>query len=386
MRTELLTGLTVRELCEGFEYDEGGGKGLFGWNGKLIIQPEFQRSYIYADGKKDVAVVESVLSGLPIGLLYFHLREDGKYEVLDGQQRITSIGRFATDLLMAPYDGLPRLFSGISRELQERFLNTKLLIYVCQGEEEEIKKWFRIINIAGVELNEQELLNAVYSGPFVSALKAWFSDRNNTHIQFWSTYLRGTALRQDFLAVALRWISGGRVSEFMSTHRHDTSITPVREHFNRVLLWADALFSADYSGLCGQDWGELYSRYHSVSYDVGRLNARVEELLADPYVTNKRGIFEYVLGGGTDTRLLHVRCFDEATRQTVYAQQTQRAKAEGISNCPLCALSQGGNQSRIWSESEMEADHVTAWSKGGASDRGNCQLLCRTHNRAKGNL
>ena len=186
MKTTLLTEVTVGEICEGFVYNELEGKGLFGWGGKLVIQPEYQRNYIYADGKKDVAVVESLLKGYPLGLLYFVKTAAGTYEVLDGQQRITSFGRFVTGkFAVVDKNGMQQYFSGLDKGLQKRILESELTIYVCEGEEPEIKEWFKTINIAGVPLNEQELLNAIYSGPFVTAAKEEFSNSNNSNLQKW---------------------------------------------------------------------------------------------------------------------------------------------------------------------------------------------------------
>ncbi len=385
MQTTLRTDITIGQLCEGFVYNETEGKGLFGLGGRLTIQPEYQRNYIYADGKRDVAVIQSILQGYPIGLLYFNERADGQLEVLDGQQRITSIGRYVSGKLPVINHGRPSYFHGLSPEEKQRIVNTPLLIYICLGEEREIKEWFKTINIAGVPLNEQELLNAVYSGPFVSALKREFSNSSNPLIQQRESYIKGQVNRQEHLAAVLEWVSHGRVSEYMSRHRHSDSIRGVIEHFDRVVGWIDDTFPRVYAEMRGLPWGQLYDSYHGSPYDSDQIGQRVEVLMGDPHVTHKRGIFEYVLGGGRDTRLLQVRCFDEATKRSVYAAQTAAARANGHSNCHLCALANGPNHDRIWALKDMEADHVTPWSRGGETTVGNCQVLCRTHNRAKGN-
>src|SRR5690606_11984640 len=226
MNTKLQTEITVEDICDGFVYNELEGKGLFGLSGKLTIQPEYQRNYIYADGKRDVAVIESILKGYPIGLIYFNKVDDNNFEVLDGQQRITSIGRFVTNKFAIKDDnGNEQLFGGFALDKKNKILNTKLLIYECEGTESEIKEWFRTINIAGVPLNSQELLNAVYSGPFVTLGKEEFSNSKNANIQKWSAYISGSANRQDFLERALQWVSKGNVSEYMSRHRNDNNIT-----------------------------------------------------------------------------------------------------------------------------------------------------------------
>ena len=385
MKTTLKTDITVRDICEGFVYNELEGKGLFGLNGKLTIQPEYQRNYIYADGKKDVAVIDSVLKGYPLGLIYFNQVGD-RYEVLDGQQRITSLGRFLTHkLAIKDKNGMQQYIDGLNEEDRSKVLNTKLLIYICEGTESEIKDWFQTVNIPGVNLNNQEKLNAIYSGPFVSKLKEEFSNSENANIQKWKCYVKGSANRQDFLERALQWVSQGNVESYMSLHRQDTDIMPVRTYFNAVIDWVSAVFSDVLPEMRGLEWGRLYEEYHNKPYNVTEVSKRVHELYADPYVTNHKGIFEYILGNEQDKSLLNIRVFDRATINQVYTKQTQAAKEKGVSNCPDCALQQGSNSTRIYKQSEMEADHVTAWSKGGATDASNCQMLCRHHNRSKGN-
>ena len=301
MTATLKTDLTVRDICEGFVYNELEGKGLFGWGGRLTIQPEYQRNYIYNDGKKDVAVVDSLAKGYPLGLIYFVKTAPDRYEVLDGQQRITSFGRFATGKLsIRDANGMEQYVDGIAADVREKIMNAPLTVYVCEGEESEIKAWFKTINIAGVPLNEQELNNAVYSGPFVTRAKEVFSNSQNAAIQKWSAFVRGSAARQDFLAVALDWVSKGNVEGYMNKHRN-------------------------------------------------------------------------------------VRVFKPAEAKAAYRRQTDAANRKGVSNCPLCAVGHSATAARIWDFKDMDADHVAAWSKGGATDAVNCQMLCKTHNRAKGN-
>jgi len=227
MKTILKTTITVKEICDGFVYNELEGKGLFGLSGKLTIQPEYQRNYIYASdgGKKEMAVIQSVLKGYPIGLIYFNKVSDSNLEVLDGQQRITSLGRFVSDkFAIKDANGMEQYFGGMAKDKQTKILETKLLIYECEGTESEIKEWFKTINIAGVPLNDQELLNAVYSGPFVTLGKAEFSNSQNANIQKWSAYVSGSANRQEFLECALDWVSKGNIGDYMSRHRFDKDI------------------------------------------------------------------------------------------------------------------------------------------------------------------
>lgn len=388
MNTKLLTDLTVRHICEGFVYSSLDGKGLFGWAGKLVIQPEYQRHFIYSDLHKEEPVIDSVLNGYPLGLLYFVKVAEDKYEVLDGQQRITSLGRFVTGkFAIKDEHGMEQVFSGLDHSKQEKILNTKLTIYICEGEEWEIKKWFETINIAGVPLNEQELQNAIYSGPFVTKAKEVYSNSTNPQMQKWSSYIKGDPKRQEILRTALSWVARGteHIDGYMSQHRQDTSITELQSYFDTVIDWAKGVFGSPYAEMKGQPWGELYEKYHNNPYNTQHIRERVEALLSDECVGNKRGIFEYVLGGEQDKLLLNVRIFDERTKRTRYAQQTEVAKAAGHSNCPYCAVSDNANKTRIWKLTEMDADHVTAWSNGGATDIDNCEMLCKSHNRAKGN-
>ncbi len=385
MKTELKT-YTIQEICKGFVYNELEGKGLFGLSGKLTIQPEYQRNYIYADGKKDVAVIQSILSSYPLGLIYFNKISDDNLEVLDGQQRITSIGRFLTGkFAIVDENGLQQYFSGLPTDQQEKILQTELLIYECEGKETEIKEWFKTINIAGVPLNEQELLNAIYSGEFVTLAKSEFSNSQNANVQKWSAYIRGNANRQDFLERALEWVSKRHISDYLAQHRHDTNINELKNYFNSVIDWVSTVFTGIESEMCGLEWGRLYEMYHKKSYNPSKVAKQVQELYGDSYVKNRKGIFEYILGDCEDTKLLNIRVFDDATKKSVYAKQKKQAEQKGVSNCPLCAVGNNANKTKIWLLKDMDADHVRAWSRGGATDRENCEMLCKTHNRAKGN-
>jgi len=385
MKTTLRTDITVKDICNGFVYNELEGKGLFGLSGKLTIQPEYQRNYIYADGKRDVAVIDSMLKDYPLGLIYFVKVTDAKFEVLDGQQRITSFGRFVTNKFAVKVDGMEQYFDSLAPELLSKILNTKLTIYECEGEEPEIKAWFKTINIAGVPLNIQELNNSIYSGPFVTLGKQEFSNSQNANIQKWSAYVSGSANRQEFLERALDWVNKGKIEDYMALHRRDNNIKELKTYFNSVIDWVSTVFTDVESEMCGLEWGRLYELYYTKPYSPKKVSEEVKKLYADPYVKNRRGIFEYILGGSVDTKLLVVRVFDEATKKTAYSTQTTKAETKGVSNCPLCSIGPDSNKIKIWKVGEMDADHVSAWSKGGATDIKNCQLLCKTHNRAKGN-
>lgn len=387
MKTEL-KHYTIEQVIEGFVYNELEGKGLFGLAGKLVIQPEYQRHYIYNDGKKDVAVIDSLLKGYPLGLIYFNV-EDGTLEVLDGQQRITSIGRFVTGKFAIKVDGKEQTFSSLPPEDQKLLKESALLVYECEGTEKEIKEWFQTINISGVPLNRQELLNAIYSGPFITKAKAEYSNSNNANMQKWSSYIKGDPKRQEVLEVALDWVSSSEsksIDAYLAQHRQDNDIAELKTYFTSVIDWIGSVFTRPPDKeMKGLGWGRLYELYHSTAYNGASINADVNALRGDPAVTNAKGIYEYLLGGKKDKQLLAIRLFDDKMKRVAYEQQTQKAKAAGVSNCRTCSVDDNANKTRIYKLTEMDADHVTAWSKGGATDLTNLEMLCQTHNRAKGN-
>lgn len=387
MKSTLRTDITVADVCNGFVYNQLEGKGLYGLGGKLTIQPEYQRNFIYADGggKREMDVIESILNGYPLGLIYFNKVAEDKFEVLDGQQRITSIGRFVTNKFAIMDNGNPKNFDSLPGDKQSQIRNTILLIYECEGTESEIKQWFETINITGVPLNLQERRNAIYSGPFVTLAKAEFSNSQNANIQKWNAYVKGSANRQEILERALEWVSKDDIGGYMSSHRHDNNINELKRYFDSVIDWVSTLFVDVHQEMRGLEWGRLYERYHHKSYDPKKISDEVKRLTAADHVENPKGIYEFLLGGSVDTKLLNVRVFDTQIKRTAYEKQTQVAKGKGESNCPLCSVGHDSNKSRIYKFDEMDADHVSAWSKGGESSAKNCQMLCVTHNRAKGN-
>ena len=395
MKATLLEGVTVKEICAGFEYNELEGKGLYGWGGKLTIQPEYQRNYLYAENnsEKEIAVINSVMKGYPIGLLYFNKVGD-RYEVLDGQQRITSLSRYYKNLFSVKDISMKKKFyKNLDAAQQKFFLETKLTIYICEGTETEIKEWFKTINIVGIPLNKQEISNSVYSGNFVTQAKKYFSNSQNTRLQVWSSYVKGNVKRQEILRTALEWLvkssNDDDVDEYLNLHRADENIDELQNYFDSVIDWANETFAESYDELRGLDWGRLYEIYHENNFDVKEIASEVEKLYYDEYVTNKSGIFEYVLKflstGEKNTRLLNIRLFGNVEKRKAYDRQTKFAKEKNISNCPDCVLAKGKTFRKILKLSEMDADHVTAWSKGGATDEKNCQVLCKHHNKLKGN-
>ncbi len=387
MKTEF-KHYTVEQILQGFVYNELEGKGLFGLGGRLVIQPEYQRFYIYGDGKRDVAVIESILKEYPLGLIYFNVNKDS-LEVLDGQQRITSLGRFFTGKFAIKFNGQEQTYGSLPQELKDLIRNTKLDVYECAGTESEIKEWFKTINTEGVPLNNQELLNAIYSGPFVTEAKSEFSRSSNSNIQKWSAYIKGDPKRQEFLAVALDWVASSRsttIDGYLAEHRESNDISEIKAYFTSVIDWIGSVFpGSPMKEMRGLPWGRLYETYAGTAYNSQEISQAIESLFSDPAVTNSRGIYEYVLSGKVNTQLLDVRIFSEDVKRAAFKKQTENAKGKEVSNCPLCAVGNNSNKTRIYSRDEMDADHVTAWSKGGESSITNCEMLCINHNRAKGN-
>jgi uncharacterized protein with ParB-like and HNH nuclease domain len=394
MKTKLKK-IKIKEVLDKFEYSDLEEKGLYGWGGKLVIQPEYQRNFIYCEknGYREKLVIKTILKNHPIGLLYFAKVGKDKYEVLDGQQRLTSIGRFLIDKFSVIYsDNNLYSFSSLPKDLQENILNYELLVYICEGNDSELKEWFKTINIAGVPLNEQELRNAIYSGPFVTKAKEKFSNSKNQNLLKWRMYIKGNPRRQEILEKALDWVSNKdyndyleyeRIDEYMSKHKNEEDISELSEYFDNVINWVDSLFTINFNEMKNVNWGRLYKLYSKNQYDKKYLNSRLKKLFKDVYIKNKEGIFEYLLDGERNPGLLDIRFFDDVTKKIVYDYQTEYAKKNNVSNCPYCVKYESSD--KIWGYEEMEADHITAWSKGGKTSEENCQMLCKTHNRLKSN-
>lgn len=377
--------IPVREVIAG--YVDDAENGVRGYNGRLNIRPAFQREFIYKDKQRD-EVIYTIRKDFPLNVMYWVKSDDGDFEVLDGQQRTISICQYVTNCFSVMIDGMPRSFNNLTEEEQNQILDYPLMIYICEGTDREKLDWFKIINIAGEELTDQELRNAVYTGEWLTDAKRHFSRTQCPAYQIGRDYLNGTAIRQDYLETAIEWIAARdnmEIENYMAQHQHDLNCNELWLYFQNVINWINTTFQTYRKEMKGLDWGRLYEVYHNNAYNNINIPTKVQELYEDYAVENKKGIFEYVLGRCENPSLLNIRMFNNQMKATVYNRQTAEAQEKGVSNCPLCAIGHDNNQYRIYQLNEMDADHVTAWSNGGATDIDNCQMLCITHNRAKGN-
>ena len=355
-----LKEITVGELVEA--YADRGDEGVVGYGGRLDIRPPYQREFIYNDNQR-TAVIDTVIHGFPLNVMYWADRADGSYEVIDGQQRTLSLCQY----IAGDFAHNKRYFHNLLADEQRLILDYKLMIYICRGTASEKLDWFRIINIAGERLNAQELLNAVYCGTFITDAKRHFSKANCPAYLLAKDYLSGKVIRQDFLCTALNWISGGHGQDYMATHQNDPNASQLWLHFQNVIAWVRSTFPKVRSKeMRSVDWGTLYALHHEKTWDAEKLEQRIRTLMRDSDITRKSGIYPYVLDG--DERHLDLRAFDDNTKREVYERQDGK--------CPKCGKS--------FPIEEMEADHITPWSHGGRTVADNCQLLCRTDNRIKG--
>lgn len=353
--------VTIRELAEGYKDD--GENGVVGYDGKLDIRPPYQREFVYKD-KERTAVIETIFEQGPLSEMHWAIREDGTFEVMDGQQRTISIcqytaGDFAVD---------KKYFHNLSDEEQNKIYDYKLYINVFNGTDDEKLKWFKTINIAGIELTDQELRNAVYHGPWVAEAKRYFSKTGCAAYQISSDYLKGSAIRQDYLEIAIKWISNDDIEEYMAKHQHDSDADELWEYFNNVIDWVKTTFPEYRKEMKGVDWGKLYNEYkdmYKIPEDIDALSKQVGDLMADEEVVKKQGIYYYVFDGFTSH--LNSRVFMGTTKRTVFEKQGGK--------CNKCKES--------FVIEAMEADHIIPHSKGGNTDISNCQMLCSPCNRNK---
>lgn len=358
MRIELRE-VTVRELVAGYT-DDGEG-GVRGYNERLDIRPPFQREFIYSDKERN-AVIDSILKGFPLNVMYWADREDGTFEIIDGQQRTISIAQYVE----GDFSLDERYFHNLPVDTAELILDYELMVYVCTGTDSEKLDWFKTINIAGQKLTPQELRNAVYAGPWVTEAKRYFSRLGGPAYQIGGDHLRGSAIRQEYLETAISWISGGAIEDYMARHQHEDDASRLWDRFQEVIEWAESCFKTRPSLMRGVDWGRLYNEHRDQPVDPDAAEAETLQLIDDDDVQRQSGIYEYLLT--RDERHLNIRAFSPAMKRRAYERQRHR--------CAVC-----GDE---FAMSEMEADHITPWTDGGKTVQENCQVLCREHNRRKG--
>lgn len=372
-----LKEIKVRDVFKG--YSDNQENGVVGYDGKLDIRPPYQREFIYKEKERN-AVIETINKNFPLNVMYW-VKNGNSYELLDGQQRTLSICQYVNGDFSLNYRG----FSNLTQTEKDAILDYELMVYICEGTDKEKLDWFKTINIAGEKLTDQEMRNAMYTGPWLYDAKRHFSKSGCAAYNLANKYMNGDTLRQAYLETALKWISdaqGIAIEDYMARHQNDQDADELWQYFVKVINWVETLYldtnkNALYkSKMNNVNWGLLYNKYHDNNYNSNNLRAEAEKLYNDPYVYDNKGIFEYVLSphNKEDLRMLNIRVFDERTKQIVYNKQN------GI--CPDCS-SQGIE--KHYEINEMEADHVTAWSKGGTTTSDNCQMLCIHHNRLKGN-
>jgi hypothetical protein len=351
-----LKEITVRELTNGYQDNEENG--VIGYGGKLDIRPPYQREFVYGVKERE-AVIDTVTKDFPLNVMYWAVREDGNFEVIDGQQRTISICQFVNNDFSV--NGLA--FDNLQNDKQEQILNYKLMVYFCSGTDSEKLEWFETINIAGKELTKQELRNAVYSGSWVSDAKRYFS--KNSRPKIGDEYLSGSANRQEYLETAISWISNGQIEDYMSKYHHDPNANEIWLYFQSVINWVKVTFPKYRKEMKGIAWGLLYNEFKNEALDPKKLEEEITKLMLDEDVDNKKGIYSYVFT--RKERFLNIRAFSDNQKREAYERQ------QGI--CPVCT--------EHYEIAEMEADHITPWHLGGKTSADNCQMLCKDDNRRK---
>ena len=357
-----LTHVPVRDLVKGYA-DAGDVGGVVGYGGRLDIRPAYQREFVYKDSQRD-AVIRSVMAGFPLNVMYWSVRDDGTFEIIDGQQRTISLAQYANHDFSV--DNLQ--LNNLPDDEREKFLNYELTVYRCRGKTSERLAWFKTINIAGEPLLPQELRNAVYHGAWLADAKRSFSRNGCRAYLKGKQYVRGSAIRQDFLQTAIEWAAGkGNIEEYMASHQHEPSADPLWSHYATVIDWVEATFPHYRSTMKGENWGALYAAHKNDVIDPEQAEAKLKRLVLDDDVSSKRGIYRYILTG--DEKHLNIRAFTPAQRQAAYERQG--------GHCPRCDT--GG-----FTIEDMDADHITPWVDGGKTEAENCQMLCKPCNRSKG--
>jgi hypothetical protein len=353
-----LREIEIRDLIKGYEDKAEGG--VLGYGGRLDIRPPYQREFIYKDKQRE-AVIDTVSKCFPLNVMYWAACGNDKYEVIDGQQRTISICQFVD----GDFSYKNRYFHNLHSDEREQILGYKLMIYVCSGSDGERLEWFKTINIAGEKLTDQELRNAVYSGSWVGDAKRYFSKTGCAAYGLGGDYLNGSAIRQDYLETAISWASCGNIEDYMATRQNEPSAAELWHYFEAVIGWTKTIFPIYRKEMKGIQWGVLYNLHKDVTYDHMKLEAEIATLMQDEDVSNKKGVYEYLLTG--KERYLNIRSFTDNQKREAYERQ------KGI--CPVC--------SNRFDITEMEGDHITPWHAGGKTAADNCQMLCREDNRRK---
>ena len=354
--------ITTRDLVK--DYKDDGEGGVVGYGGKLDIRPAFQREFVYKDSQRD-AVIDTILNGFPLNVMYWAVRDDGVFEIIDGQQRTISIAQYVS----GQFSFNKLYFHNQPDDIKDRILNYRLMVYRCKGTDSEKLKWFETINIAGLQLTSQELRNAVYAGPWVSDAKRHFSRKGAACPAYavGHKYVNKRADRQEYLETAIQWIKdeGQAVEDYMAEHQHDKTATALWNHFQSVINRVKAVFPNYRKQMKGLDWGGYYAQLKDERLDPEKLEAEVARLIIDDDVTSKSGIYLYLITG--EEKHLSIRAFSEAMKQQAYERQA------GV--CAAC--------DEHFEIDDMEADHIDPWSQGGKTNADNCQMLCKPCNRRK---
>jgi hypothetical protein len=371
-----LKKVTIREVAE--NYRDNNEDGVVGYDGKLNIRPKYQREFVYSDKQRD-AVMGTILKSFPLNVMYWAVNEDGTYEVLDGQQRTISFCQYVNGDFSINIDGHPMAMHNLTQPQKDQILNYELMVYVCEGNDQEKLDWFKTINIAGAELTPQELRNAVYTGPWLTHAKSIFSKSGGPAYSLSSKYVSGTPIRQELLERALKWKSGGNIEQYMSEHQLNQNANELWTYFQNVIWWVQQTFTTYRREMKGIEWGPLYDKHSDKELNTDVLEQRTAELMQDPDVTNRAGIYAYLLNG--EERHLSIRKFDDREKRAAY--ERQRGKCANGTHCRTPGNADG---QRIFDISEMQGDHITPWSKGGKTIAENCQMLCTPCNRDKSGL
>ena len=353
-----LKEITIRDLVKG--YEDKGDAGVVGYGGALDIRPPYQREFIYKDKQRD-AVIDTVRNGFPLNVMYWAVRSDGGFEVIDGQQRTISICQY----VQGDFSFQDRYFHNLEDDKRKLLLDYSLMIYQCSGTDSEKLEWFKTINIAGEELSDQELRNAVYHGPWVSDAKRYFSKRGCAAQEVGGDYLRGSSIRQDYLEAAIRWASEGKIEEYMAQRQHAQNAVELWDYFRSVIDWVERIFIKYRNEMKGLDWGELHKDFKDEKPNPQKLEEEIQKLMMDDDVTKKKGVYAYVLTH--DEKHLNIRAFSSSQKRSAYEKQK--------GDCPVCK--------KRFSIEDMEGDHITPWSEGGKTNEDNCQMLCKKCNRHK---